>query len=135
MNKMVFSAEVSRLDDVIDFVNAELEQFDVPMKTMMQISIAVEEIFVNIAHYAYHPEIGDVEITVDVEEDPACAMICFADRGVPYDPLKKADPDITLGIEEREVGGLGIYMVKKSMDDVNYIREDNSNILTIRKRL
>lgn len=135
MKKMVFSAEVSRLDDVIDFVNAELEQFDVPMKAMMQIGIAVEEIFVNIAHYAYQPESGDVEITVDVEEDPACAMICFADRGVPYDPLKKEDPDITLGVEEREIGGLGIYMVKKSMDDVTYIREDNRNILTIRKRL
>lgn len=135
MKKIVLPAEVSRLDEVIDFVNAELENGDVPMKALMQISIAVEEIFVNIARYAYHPGTGDAVIEVGVEQDPPCAVIRFSDRGTPYNPLEKEDPDISLNAEEREIGGLGIFMVKKSMDEVLYAHEDGQNILTIRKRL
>ena len=135
MKKLVLTAEVDRMDDVLDFINAELEEHDVPMKTIMQIDIAVEELFVNIAHYAYNPEVGEAVVTVEVEEDPPCAVIRFVDRGKPYDPLSREDPDVTLGVEEREIGGLGIYMVKKSMDEVSYAYEDGQNILTIRKLL
>lgn len=134
MKKMILTAEVDRMDDVLDFINEELEAHDVPMKTIMQLDIAIEEIFVNIAHYAYNPEIGEAAITVDVRQEPACAEICFIDHGKPYDPLKREDPDVTLGVEDREIGGLGIYMVKKSMDEVSYAYEDGQNILTIRKR-
>ena len=132
---MLLTAELSRVDEVTDFINAELEAHDVPMKTIMQIDIAVEELFVNIAHYAYHPEIGQATIEVDVEGEPPCAVIRFIDKGKPYDPLGKEDPDVTLGVEDREIGGLGIYMVKKSMDEVTYAYEDGQNILTIRKLL
>ena len=135
MKKLVLTAEVSRMDDVLDFINAELEDCGVPMKTIMQIDIAVEELFVNIAHYAYDPEVGEATVTVEVEEEPRCAVIRFIDRGRPYDPLSREDPDVTLGVEEREIGGLGIYMVKKSMDEDTYAWEDGQNILTIRKRL
>ncbi|MBQ7850782.1 MAG: ATP-binding protein [Clostridia bacterium] len=135
MKKLVLTAEVDRMDDVLDFINAELEEHDVPMKTIMQIDIAVEELFVNIAHYAYNPEVGEAVVTVEVEEDPPCAVIRFVDRGKPYDPLSREDPDVTLGVEEREIGGLGIYMVKKSMDEASYAYEDGQNILTIRKLL
>lgn len=135
MKTMVLTAEIGRVDDVIDFINAELEAHEVPMKTIMQIDIAVEELFVNIAHYAYNPEVGEAKVTVDVEDAPPCAVIRFADRGKPYDPLSREDPDVTLGIEERQIGGLGIYMVKKSMDEVSYAHEDGQNILTIRKLL
>lgn len=134
MKKMVLTAEIGRVDDVIDFINEELEAHDVPMKVIMQLDIAIEEIFVNIAHYAYNPEIGEAAITVDVQDDPPCVEVCFIDRGKPYDPLSREDPDVTLGVEDREIGGLGIYMVKKSMDDVSYTYEDGQNMLTIRKR-
>ncbi|MBQ8202055.1 MAG: ATP-binding protein [Clostridia bacterium] len=135
MKKMILTAEVDRMDDVLDFINAELESHDVPMKTIMQIDIAVEELFVNIAHYAYNPDVGEATVAVDVEEAPPCAVIRFIDRGKPYDPLSREDPDVTLGVEERQIGGLGIYMVKKSMDEVVYTYEDGQNILTIRKLL
>ena len=97
--------------------------------------MAVEEIFVNIAHYAYAPGEGEAEIAALVEGDPAELVVEFRDSGVPYDPLAKPDPDVTLSAEERGIGGLGIYMVKKSMDDVQYRHEGGRNILTIRKRL
>lgn len=132
---MILTAEVDRMDDVLDFINAELEAHDVSMKIIMQIDIAVEELFVNIAHYAYNPEVGEAIISVDMEENPPCAVIRFIDRGKPYDPLSREDPDVTLGVEERQIGGLGIYMVKKSMDEVSYAYEDGQNILTIRKLL
>lgn len=135
MKKMILTAEVDRMDDVLDFINAELEAHDVSMKTIVQIDIAVEELFVNIAHYAYNPEVGEATVTVEVEEAPLCAVIRFIDRGKPYDPLSREDPDVTLGVEERQIGGLGIYMVKKSMDEVSYAYEDGQNILTIRKLL
>ncbi len=133
MKKITLKASIENVDSVIDFVNEELEAADCPMKTCMQIDIAVEEIFVNIAHYAYTPGEGEATISCGVEGDPLCATIRFADRGVPYNPLEKADPDITLSAEEREVGGLGIFMVKKSMDAVEYEYVDGQNVLTLKK--
>ncbi len=132
---MLLTAELSRVDEVTDFINAELEAHDVPMKTIMQIDIAVEEIFVNIAHYAYHPEVGTAAVTVAVLDAPPCVEIRLTDQGRPYDPLQREDPDVTLGVEDRKIGGLGVYMVKKSMDEVSYAYEDGQNILTIRKLL
>ena len=133
--EMVLAADVERMDEVLDFVNEVLESCDAPMKTIMQIDIAVEEIFVNIAHYAYQPGTGEACISIDVQEAPACAVIRFADSGKPYNPLEREDPDVSLGVEEREIGGLGIYMVKKSMDEVSYAYENGQNVLTIRKLL
>ena len=135
MKTMILTAEVDRMEELLDFINAELEEHDVPMKSIMQIDIAVEELFVNIAHYAYNPEVGEASVTVDVEESPLSIVIRLVDRGKPYDPLTRKDPDVTLGVEDREIGGLGIYMVKKSMDEVSYAYENGQNILTIRKFL
>ena len=89
----------------------------------------------NIAHYAYYPKEGTATVRVEVLEEPLAVVITFIDNGVPYDPLKNADPDITLSAEEREIGGLGIYMVKKSMDDIFYEYRDGQNILKIRKKI
>ena len=101
MKKITLAATVDNVDAVTDFVNEELEAFDCPMKVSMQIAIAVEEIFVNIAHYAYDSGEGEATITCSVEGDPLYAEIQFMDRGKPYDPLSKEDPDITLGVDER----------------------------------
>ena len=101
----------------------------------MQIDVAVEEIFVNIASYAYAPGVGEAGIGIEIGGEPRCARIRFSDSGVPYDPLQRADPDITLPAEEREVGGLGIYMVKKTMDTVSYEHRDGQNLLAMEKRI
>lgn len=127
-------ARLDRLDEVLAFVDGILEELGCPMKIQMQLDIAVEELYVNIAHYAYAPETGPAAIRVETEPDRVVA-ITFVDWGVPFDPLKKPDPDITLSAEERQIGGLGIYMVKKSMDRMEYRHENGMNRLTIAKKL
>ena len=128
-----FSACDETLHEALGFVEEQLELLDCPMKVVMQITVAVEEIYVNIAHYAYDGAAGGMTLTMDALPEGG-VMIRFADSGIPFDPLAKKDPDITLSAEERSIGGLGIYMVKKSMDSVNYVRENGQNILTITKK-
>ena len=135
MKELNIAATVENIEAVTNFVNEQLEALDCPMKAQMQIDIAIDELFGNIAHYAYNPEIGKATVRVEVIEDPLAVTITFIDNGVPYDPLAKADPDTTLSAEEREIGGLGIYMVKKSMDDITYEYKDGQNILAIKKNL
>lgn len=126
-------AELDRVYEVQDFVNAALEEYDCDLKAQMQIEIAVEELFVNIAHYAYPNGKGGAEVSVGVED--GVASITFRDTGIPYDPLAREDPDVKLKAEDRSIGGLGIYMVKKSMDEMLYRYEDGHNVLTIRKAI
>lgn len=128
-----FEAETINLNEVLEFIDSRLEDNDCPMKTQLQIDVAAEEIFVNVAHYAYKPDIGPVEVCVDIVDNPKRAAITFIDSGKPYNPLEAPDPDVTLSLEEREVGGLGIYMVKNSMDDVSYEFAGGQNRLTIVK--
>ena len=135
MKELTVAATVVNIETVTDFVNEQLEALDCPMKAQMQIDIAIDELFGNIAHYAYNPEIGKATVRVEVIEDPLAVVITFIDKGVPYDPLAKADPDTTLSAEEREIGGLGIYMVKKTMDEITYEYKDGQNILAIKKNL
>ena len=135
MKELTIVAKVENIEAVTNFVNEQLEALDCPMKAQIQIDIAIDELFGNIAHYAYNPEIGKATVRVEVIEDPLAVTITFIDNGVPYDPLAKADPDTTLSAEEREIGGLGIYMVKKSMDDITYEYKDGQNILAIKKNL
>ena len=135
MKELTISATVENIEVVTDFVNEQLESFDCPMKAQMQIDIAIDELFGNIAHYAYNPEVGDATVRVEVKQHPLAVVITFIDKGVPYDPLKKADPNTNLSAEEREIGGLGIYMVKKRMDEISYEYKDGQNILTILKNI
>ena len=134
MAELTVDALVSNLDQVLAFVDGQLETMDFSMKAQMQIDVAVEEIYVNIANYAYAPETGKAYISVQPDPDNASVTIEFRDNGIPFDPLAKADPDVTLSAEERNIGGLGIYMVKKSMDALEYSRKDGQNILTITKK-
>ena len=135
MKELTIEARVENLDEVLAFVDGTLEEHDCSPKTQMQIDIAMEELFVNIAHYAYTPGVGNATIRVETGGEPCAAAITLIDSGVPYDPLAKADPDVTLAAEDRQIGGLGIYMVKKTMDAVEYEYRDGQNILTIRKNL
>ena len=135
MKELTLAATVENIETVTEFVNAQLELLDCPIKAQMQIDIAIDELFGNIAHYAYNAEVGSATVRVEVSEAPLAVIITFIDNGVPYDPLGKDDPDITLSAEEREIGGLGIYMVKKSMDEITYEYKDGQNILKIKKNI
>lgn len=135
MKELTITATVENIEAVTDFVNEQLESYDCPMKAQMQIDIAIDELFGNIAHYAYNPDVGDATVRVEVIEEPLSVIITFIDKGVPYDPLTKSDPNITLSAEEREIGGLGIFMVKKTMDEITYEYKDGQNILAIKKKL
>lgn len=134
-NEIEIKALTENIQTVLDFVDGFLEEMSASMKVQMQIDVAVEELFVNIAHYAYTPETGMAVIQVEPDHDKNQVSITFKDTGKPYNPLEKPDPDITLSAEERSIGGLGIYMVKKSMDDMQYEYKDGQNILTITKKL
>lgn len=135
MAELTLKASVGNLDQVLAFVDAELEKLDCSIKAQMQIDVAVEELFVNIASYAYVPGEGDATIRVETIPETHEVAITFLDSGVPYDPLAKPDPDVTLSAEERQIGGLGIFMVKKSMDDMKYEYRDGQNILMIVKKV
>ena len=135
MKELTITAAVENIGIVTDFVNEQLEALDCPMKAQMQIDIAIDELFGNIAHYAYSPDVGNVTVRIEVAAEPLAVIITFIDGGVPYDPLTTADPDITLSAEERQIGGLGIYMVKKAMDEITYEYKDGKNILSIKKKL
>ncbi|MCR5739056.1 MAG: ATP-binding protein [Lachnospiraceae bacterium] len=135
MKEMEIDAILENFEAVQAFVDEELERLECPMATQIQIDIAVEEVFVNIAHYAYNPEVGKATIRVEIIDDPLSIVMTFMDNGIPYDPLAKEDPDVTLPPEERKIGGLGVYMVKESMDDVKYEYRNGQNILTLRKSI
>lgn len=133
MEKITVEATTDNLQDVIDFATAQLEEHDCSMKVVMQMELVIEEIFVNVSSYAYHPDTGDVTICVDFAENPSAVEMTFIDGGKPYNPLEKEDPDTTLGIDEREIGGLGIFLVKKNVDDISYEYADGKNILRVKK--
>lgn len=133
MREKTVQATLENLDEVMAFVEEQMEVYHCSMKMQMQIAVAVEEIYVNIASYAYREQKGNARIRVQSGGDPLQIIITFEDDGIPYNPLLKEDPDITLSAEERKIGGLGIYIVKKSMDKVEYHYQNGKNILTIRK--
>lgn len=135
MKELTIDAVVDNIEKVTEFVNEQLESLGCPMRAQMQIDIAIDELFGNIAHYAYNPEVGPATVRVEVTDEPISVIITFIDNGMPYDPLLKEDPDTTLSAEERKIGGLGIYMVKKSMDEISYAYKDGQNILRIKKNI
>ena len=133
--ELVLDAAIEHTDELIDFLNAQLAQVDCPRKARVQIDVAAEELFVNIARYAYDGKTGTVTVRTEFCDDPVCVQITFIDSGTPFDPLKAQDPDTSAAPEERPVGGLGIYLVKSSMDALNYVYKDGCNMLTMRKKI
>ncbi len=134
-DELELDATDENLEVVQNFVDERLESIECPMKKQMEIAVAVEEIFINIAHYAYAPETGKAKVRVEKAEDGGAVAITFTDRGVPYNPLAKQDPDINVSANEREIGGLGIFMTKKLMDELAYEYRDGQNHLTLKKNL
>lgn len=133
MEKITVEATVDNLQQIIDFATERLEARDCPIKASMQLELVIEEIFVNIASYAYESATGDATFCMDFAQNPDAVFLTFIDGGKPYNPLEKIDPDITLDVNEREIGGLGIFLVKKNVDEIFYERTDNKNILRMKK--
>ena len=135
MNTLDVLAVSENLPKVLDFINGRLALAGCESRVMTQIDVAAEEIFVNISSYAYHPETGHMQIQVETQGNPRTAVIRFSDGGKPYDPLQRPDPKLSLPLRERKRGGLGIYLVKQSMDTVAYEYRNGQNVLTIMKRI
>ena len=135
MTKKTIPAKTEFLNDLLGYVDEILDSFECPMKVQTAICVALEEVFVNVAHYAYGGGDGDVELCVGFDAESRTMTFRMEDKGVPFDPLKKPDPDITLSAEEREIGGLGIFITKKTMDSVTYAYERGKNILTMTKKI
>ena len=133
MTNRTFPAKTEALADVLGFVEQTLESYACPMKMQTAICVAIEEVFVNVAHYAYPNGEGDMTLCIGFDEQTRTLTFRMADKGVPFDPLQKPDPDISLSAEEREIGGLGIFITKKTMDTVSYAYENGENILTMIK--
>ena len=138
MKSLEIKAVTDNLDTVLDFINEQLETMGCTMKNQIQIDMAVEELFVNIAHYAYKGGVGKARILTGEDpgsREPGILRITLIDWGVPFNPLEKKDPDISLSVEDREIGGLGIFMAKKVMDHMDYSYEEGRNILTMTKKV
>ena len=135
MKELTVTAKTENIEKIVSFVNEQLAAYQCPKKAQMQIDVAIDELFGNIAHYAYNPGEGPATVRVEVIENPLSVILTFIDNGVPYNPLEKSDPDTSLSAEEREIGGLGIYMVKKTMDEIVYEYKNGQNILKVKKNL
>ena len=135
MINKTFPAKVDSLSDVLGFVDQTLESYECPIKIQTAICVAIEEVFVNVAHYAYGGGDGDMTLGIGFNAENREITFIMTDNGIPFDPLKKPDPDITLPAEEREIGGLGIFITKKTMDTVEYAYENGKNILTMIKKI
>ena len=135
MKELTIDAAVENIAVVTDFVTAELERRNCPMKAQTQIAVAIDELFGNIAKYAYSPEVGQATLRLNFAEEPLCVILTFIDKGKPFNPLDRTEPDTRLSAQERTPGGLGIFLVKKTMDLVEYEYKDGQNILKIKKNL
>lgn len=135
MEKLTIDAKIENLPAVTQFVTDALESRNCSLKIIMQIELVIEEIFVNIANYAYKNNSGIATVYRNFEDNPAALNLIFMDSGEKYNPLQHEDPDINLSAEDREIGGLGIFLVKKNVDEISYKYEDGQNILSIKKLL
>ena len=135
MYKWTLDATIENVETITGLIDEKLEEAGASMKAEMQINIVIDEIFSNIAKYGYGSGKGDATVTLDILQDPLRAEITFINSGEPYDPLAQEDPDIHAALDDRPMGGLGILIIKKTMDDVSYEFKDKQNILTVVKAI
>ena len=135
MNEWTFDATIEKIPELTALVDERLEALECPIKAQMQIDVAIDELFSNVANYAYENGVGRITTRFEFDPDAREVRISFIDSGMPYNPLEKDDPDVSLPPEERDIGGLGIYLVKKTMDALLYEYRDGRNIVTICKRI
>lgn len=133
MKEMTLDATLDAIPMITDFIDGELEKLECGLKAQTQIDVAIDEIFSNIARYAYGQKTGKATVQFDFEPETRTVSIGFIDEGEPFNPLEKPDPDVSAPLEAREIGGLGIFLVKKTMDAVDYARKGNQNILVLKR--
>lgn len=134
LKEIIIEATIANIIKVTDFINEELDLYNCPNEDKININIAIDEIITNIAKYAYNQsEVGEITVKFDISDNQV--NIIFIDSGIPYNPVIQPEPDITLSAEDRKIGGLGIFLVKKLMDEVSYEYLDGKNILRIKKFL
>jgi anti-sigma regulatory factor (Ser/Thr protein kinase) len=134
--KICVKADAQNIDEVFDFIEGELADIEgVCRQDVLKMHMVVDEIFSNITNYAYEEEAGDVIISFNHEPGSDCISMTFTDQGRPYNPMEEVVPDINLPAGKRKVGGLGVFMVRNTVDDIHYENMDGSNILTITKRI
>ena len=133
MKEITVKAKIENIGLVINFINQHLDESGCPENLRKQIDIAVDELYSNIAQYAYGENEGEANICVEFDNNPKSVVITFSDKGIPYNPLEKEDPDVTLSVDERPIGGLGIFMAKNIMDNISYEFKEGKNILTVKK--
>ena len=135
-NKICISANKDEAAKAIDSIVEFILVNGADCKTTSRIQIALEEVLVNVASYAYQDEVGNIEIEYEIFHDPNKTLkVTIIDSGIEFDPLAKEDPDIVSFYEQKKIGGLGIYMTKQIMDEVIYQRKDNKNILVLKKTI
>ena len=135
MSQLTVKAAIESLSTVMRFVNQLLEENHCDIKAKMKLNIAVDELFSNIAYYAYPDSEGEATVIAAFDAPRRIMTLTFIDSGIPYNPLAKEDPDIMLPAEERNIGGLGIFIVRKTMDNMTYAYRDGRNVLTIMKKI
>ncbi len=133
MPKITLPATLENIELATDFLNGVLEKAGCPLRASLQLAVALDELMSNVARYAYAPGTGKITVSAEIREDPRRVVVTLTDAGAPYDPLQKSDPDVTLSADERRIGGLGIFIVKKTMDDMTYEYKDGKNVVTITK--
>ena len=131
--QLELDTNIENVDVLTATANKVLAGLGCPKKAMAQIDIALDELFSNISHYAYGGNVGKVYVSIDAIPNKKGVSITLEDEGIPFDPLAREDPDVTLGIHERTIGGLGIFLVRRTMDSMHYEYRNRRNRLTITK--
>ena len=129
VRECVFPAKAAELSKVLAFVIGEAKKAGLPPNRLPYLEFALEEVFTNICQYAY--EVPPGEVRIGVEDAEEVFRVMFADTGQPFDPLKRETPDTTLGLEQRQEGGLGIFLTMRLMHEISYMREHGCNILRL----
>ena len=132
MEEIILKSNMEDLDLLLLKIEELLEDKGVPMKSKLQLELVIEELFVNICNYAYEQE-GEIKIQYGLLENPLRITMNIIDNGMEFNPLNKEAPDLTLDADQREIGGLGLTIVRKNVDEIDYSYENNQNILTIEK--
>ena len=135
MNNYQFEANVELVNEMMMPIISSLEEINVDRKKVYQINLALEELLVNIAKYAYSPGTGIIDISYDISDNPKQLQVIIKDKGKEFNPLEKEEPDLTASVKERKIGGLGIYIAKNIVDDITYQRINNENVIKIIKNL
>ena len=130
LSQLKLPAEISNLRKFIELVSRCAEEQGLSPERIIEIGVATEEVLVNICNYAYQDQVGDVKVSC-ILDDESRFIIEIEDAGIPFDVLSIGEPDLIDDIDERQVGGLGVFIIKELVEDVQYRREDNKNILKL----